>query len=199
MAFLWWLLECFHCYQKGIHLCSGNHSLGSGCIDNSWNGCLGLHCCSHPFHHPLQWRYPPHSILLPNFNHLNKDIPTPTQANPRSQQDLAIIPPVLCHIGFVLGGIRSAATTNPKGLLLHTWIRTQTHQRHLQCQTLCHSTGYPLSATAIMVIMRHYSHEQSIWMLFKSILLIWKDIHWRYLGGFEYVIGLPYTFNLIYF
>ena len=119
--------------------------------------------------------------------------------NPRSQQDLAIIPPVLCHIGFVLGGIRSAATTNPKGLLLHTWIRTQTHQRHLQCQTLCRSTGYPLSATAIMVIMRHYSHEQSIWMLFKSILLIWKDIHWRYLGGFEYVIGLPYTFNLIYF
>ena len=70
VAFLWWLPECFHCYQKGIHLCSSNHSLGSGCTDYSWNGHPRLHCCSHPFHYPLQWRYPPSSILLLNLDHL---------------------------------------------------------------------------------------------------------------------------------
>ena len=50
----------------------------------------------------------------------------PCPSKPR--WDLVIIPPVLCHMGFVLGGIQSAATTKPEVLLLHTQIQTQTHQ-----------------------------------------------------------------------
>ena len=60
--------------------------------------------------------------------HLTKGTPATLIRYASAERDLSIIPPVLCHMGFILGGIQSAATTNPEGLLLHTQIRTQTHQ-----------------------------------------------------------------------
>ena len=70
VTFLQWLPECLQCYQEGIYLCSGNHSLSSGHTDYSWNRHLRLCCCSHPLHHPLQQRNPPCHILLPNLDNL---------------------------------------------------------------------------------------------------------------------------------